>query len=328
MVLRQRPRLGQRLRGQWHQRQPLCRRRRALGLLGRHLDRVTPGGGKADLRWASHRAAHAQESRDLLAGLSAPLRWIEPSRGGRRLPSGGQRLGGVGPHVRPRHGVTRNLSRLPRLSLQHDAGDLFRAAQQPHADRGWLLAIRLRVRPVRYGGTRRIDGSGPGHRAEQHLRAHELLVSRRLRSTRLRLQRQRRAELELARLDGLCHRGAQPQGRVQRHVHRSAQRTRAQPHAAAVHLQRERSRERRVSGRRRAAPVPGVGARTSCRPAGTSTIERRRSGSSPRISGRSAVCRCRAVSATTAPGAGRRPTATGRRKPHASTRTRFHSSAP
>ena len=214
VVLRQRPRLGQCLRGQRHQRQPLCRRPRALGLLGRHLDRVPPGGGTEDLRWTPHRAAHAQESHDGLAGLSAPLRWIEPPRGGRRLPPGGQRLGGVGPHVRPRHGVARNLSRLPRLSLQHDAGHLFRAAQQPHADRGWLLAIRLRVRPVRYGGTRRIDGSGPGHRAEQHLRAHELLVSRRLRSARLRLQRQRRAELELARIDGLCHRGAQHQGRA------------------------------------------------------------------------------------------------------------------
>ena len=42
----------------------------------------------------------------------------------------------------------------------------------------------------------------PVTETEQHLRAAELLVSRRVRSARLRLQRQRRAEFDLAR--GRC----------------------------------------------------------------------------------------------------------------------------
>ena len=58
------------------------------------------------------------------------------------------------------------------------------------------------------------DGSDPGDRADRHLRAAELLVSRRLRSARLRLQRQRRAATRLARGAVLRHRRAQHQGRL------------------------------------------------------------------------------------------------------------------
>ena len=286
MVLRQPARLGQRLGGERHQRQPLCRRCVALGLLRRHVDRVASGRVAEDLRGSPHRAGHAQESRDVLARLPAALRRVDASRRRRGLPAGGQRLDRVGPHLRRRHGVARNLPRLPRLPLQHDAGHLFRAAQQPHADRGRLLAIHLRLRPVRHGGARRVDGSRPRHRTEQHLRADELLVSRRLRSARLRLQRQRRAQLELARIDGLRHRRAQHQGRVHRHVHRGAQRSRAQQHPAALHLQLQRAGERRVSGRRHAAPVPGVGVVLHLSALGPARSHRRRSGSLPRTSGR------------------------------------------
>ena len=199
VVLRQRPRVGECLGGQRHQRQPLCRRRVALGLFRRYLDRVAPGGRAEDLRRPPHGAADAEEPRDGVARLSAALRRVVAARGRRGLPQGGRRLGRVGTHVRRRHRVARNLPRLPRLPLQHDAGHLFRAVEQPHADRGRLLALHLRLRAVRHGGARRADDAHSRHRAERHLRTHQLLVSRRLRSARLRLQRQRRAQLELAR---------------------------------------------------------------------------------------------------------------------------------
>ena len=61
------------------------------------------------------------------------------------------------------------------------------------------------------------------------------------------------------------------------YVHRGAQRTRAEPHAAALHVQRQRPGQRRVPGRRQRACARRR-CRTSCRRAGISTIARRRIG--------------------------------------------------
>ena len=77
LVLRQRPQLGQRRRGRRHLREPLCRRRVALGLRGQSRHRGTHGGSAADLRRPRHRADHATEPRDVLARLPAPLQRID-----------------------------------------------------------------------------------------------------------------------------------------------------------------------------------------------------------------------------------------------------------
>ena len=179
---------------------------------------------------------------------------------GEGLPQGGRRLGRVGPHVRRRHGVARNLPRLPRLPVQHDAGHLFRAAQQPHADRSGLLAIHLRLRAVRHGGPRRADGRSsrsPSRAASTGARTSRIAASS-IRSTSASTTTTRSTPAGAHRWPTSPAPTTSKSG-YSRHVHRSAQRTRAEPHAAALHLQRERARERRVSGRRRAASVPGVG---------------------------------------------------------------------
>ena len=194
LVLRQRPRLGQRRGRRRDLREPLCRRRVALGLRGRSVDRGPHGGGAEDLRRPPDRPAHAAQPRDVLARLPAPVRRIVAEGRRRRLPSGGRRLDRVRADVRRRYRVAGNVPRLPRLPVQHHAGHVFGPDQQPHADRSGLLAIRLRLRAVRHGGAGRVDGPHPGDGTDRHLRASELLVSRRVRSARLRLQRQRRPE--------------------------------------------------------------------------------------------------------------------------------------
>ena len=84
----------------------------------------------------------------------------------------------------------------------------------------------------------------------------QLLVSRRVRSARLRLQRQRRVAVGVARGGLLRHRRAQPQGRLLGLFLGGPQRARAEPHAAALHVQRQRPRHDAVHRRQRQPPVP------------------------------------------------------------------------
>ena len=58
VVLRQPPRVGECLGGERHQRQPLRRRRVALGLLRRHVDRVAPDRRRGrSMRYGSPRSS-------------------------------------------------------------------------------------------------------------------------------------------------------------------------------------------------------------------------------------------------------------------------------
>ena len=98
------------------------------------------------------------------------------------------------------------------------------------------------------------------------------LLSRRVRSARLRLQRQRRAAERLARVDVLRDRRAQREGRLPGLLLGGAQRARAE---------QSRSCATRSTTRSRSA------SRTSCRRAGISTIARRRSACTRRTNGRS-----------------------------------------
>ena len=84
-------------------------------------------------------------------------------------------------------------------------------------------------------------------------------------------------QYDLARGGVLRHRRAQHEGRLHGLVHRGAQRARAEPHAAALHVQLQRAGDAAVHDPGRQPPLSRSACRTSCRRAGTSTIARRRS---------------------------------------------------
>ena len=217
----------------------------------------------------------------------------------RWLPSGRQRLGRVGPHVRRRHRVAGIVSRLPRLPLQHHAGHLFGSDQQPPAARSGLLAIHSTA--TRDSAWRAPDG------------LMDLIpVTEQSASTAVRnfIYRGVFDPLDFGFNDNkalqsawrasavLCHRRAQLQGRLPGLLLSRAQRTRRQQHAAALHVQQP-------------------GARSPCRLLPGAALGPARShgdGGAVRAGSVDAgpADAARRACATTARGAGRRPRATAR----------------
>ena len=274
VVLRQRSRLGQRQRHRRHLRQPVRRRRLALGFLARYVNRVPSGRGEKDHRRASDRADHAAQPRDVLARLPASLRRIDVARRRRRLPSGGRRLDRVGPDVRSRYRVAGNVPRLPQLP----ANTTQATYSAPISSRTLIEAgySRFTYEYARFGQAAP-DGLMDliPVTDQQPVGAAELLVSRRLRSARLRLQRQRRAEFVVARGGLVRDRRAQHEGRLQRDLHRGAQRPRAESHAARYTFNGNApaSAACPAGALPRLCPTAGV---ASSRRAGINTIARRR----------------------------------------------------
>ena len=141
LVFLERPQLGERGGGRRHLREPLRRRSDPLGLRPGRVDRGAQSRVAHDLRRPRDGAAQPAQQDHVLARLPAPLRRIVAEAERRRLPPGWNRLGRLGADVRRRHGVARIVPGLPQLPLQHDAGHVFGAHQQPHAARRWLLAV-------------------------------------------------------------------------------------------------------------------------------------------------------------------------------------------
>ena len=276
VVLRQRPRLGQRLGRRRHLRQPLCRRRVALGLRGRRVDRGAPGGGAEDLRRPPHRAGHAAEPRDVLARLSAPLRRIDAARGRRRLPPGGRRLGG---HRAARSAPTPCRPKRSRATTTFPYNTTQATYSAPLSSRTLIEAGYSRFA---YGYARFGMAAPDGLMDLIPVTEQTGIYGRPNFSYRgvfdpldFGFNDNDALNSSWRAVDVLRHRRAQHQGRLQRLVHRSAQRTRAEPHAAALHVQCQRP-DAACTGDGNACAR--CRSRTSWRRAGTSTIARRRSG--------------------------------------------------
>ncbi len=230
------------------------------------------GGVAENLRGPPDGPADAAQSDHVLARLPAPVRRLVADAGRRRLPHGRQRLDRFRTDVRRRYRLPGSVPRVSRLPVQHDAGDVLGPAQQPRAARGGLFAFRLRVRAVRHGGAGWVDGPDSGHGAERHLRPDQPLLSRRIRSAGLRLQRQRCAPERLAGVDVLRDRRAQREGRATRATSRKCTTGACRTTSSCDTRSTTRS------------PSPS---RTSCRRAGISTTARRRSACTGRTNGRS-----------------------------------------
>ena len=241
-----------------------------------------------DRRRPADGAADAAEPGDVLARLPAPLRRVVAEVGRRwlpagRPPAGSRRAGRSAPtpcRRRRSPAITTSRTTPPRPPTRR------RSATARWSRRGYS---RFAYGYARFGMAAP-DGLMDIIPVTEQTGIYgrpQLLVSRRVRSARLRLQRQRRPAVVVARGAVLRHRRAQPQGRLLGLFLGGAQRPRAEPHAAALHVQLQRAGDHALHRRRTATACARPTCPTSCRRAGTSTTARRRSACSPRTSGRS-----------------------------------------
>ena len=148
-----------------------------------------------------------------------------------------------------RHQLAGVVSRLPRPALLRDAGDLVVSGVEPDAPRRGILAVPLPVRGLRPGAARWAHRPDSGHRAVDHLRAGELQLSRALRSERSRLCGQQRHLAPVAGVGGVCHRGAQLQGRLSGLQPGANERAGRQRFAVAIYVQQQEPRQLRLRQR-------------------------------------------------------------------------------
>ena len=195
----------------------------------------------------------------------------------RRVPPGGRRLGRERAHVRRRHGVAGDVSGLPRLPVQHDAGHLLRAAHQPHrwsraATRASPTATRASAWPRRTGCW--ISFRSP--RSPASTGGRNLSYRGVFDPLDFGFNDNKALQLVLAGVALLRHRRAQPQGRLHRATSPTVHNGRVpERHAAALHVQRQRPIAAACTTRTAIACARSASP-TSSRRAGISTTGRRR----------------------------------------------------
>ena len=270
------------------------------------------GGIAEDLRGPSDGPAHAAQPRDVLARLPAPVRGIvaeaKAATAAVRRAAIGSRPGGRSAPIpcRRKHSpatmTSRTTPRRPRIRPRSAAACCSKAGYS-----------RFAYGYARFGMAAP-DGLMdliPVTEADRHLRASAVLLSRGVRSARLRLQRQRRAADRLARGDVLRHRRAQHEDWLLRATSRTC---------TTDACRTTRSCATRSTTRCRSA------SRISSSPRWDQhdrTRDARAVRTGP-VDGRAADAAGRACG-TIARGAGRRPTATAPPAPRASTRSRSRS---
>ena len=220
-------------------REPLCGRRVALGLRGQSGDRSTRRRVAEDRRGSPDRAAHAEKRITFSHDYQRRCGGSTLKEGGDGCRQAGARLDRVGTDVRRRHCVAGIVSRVPRLPVQHHAGHVLGAGQQPHCcskpgfSRFMYDYARFGMAPP--------DGLMdliPVTEQSGHLRPSATFVSRRVRSARLRLQPERSA-LQTAWRASMSYVTGAHNIKVgyQGYFSAVAQRPRAEQHAAALHVQ-------------------------------------------------------------------------------------------
>ena len=184
---------------------------------------------------ARNRVSFSQEHQHRCSGSS-----ITPSGDGCRARR--DRLG----RGREHHVLARDVSRLPRLPLQRDAGHLAVADDEQPAARGRLFPLPVSLGRVRHRAEGRPHEPHSGDRTVDHVRAGELQLSRAVRPAGLRLRGQRRQPDQLAH-DGLVrHRRPQHEVRLSGVLPEVAPGPGGQPDADAVPVQRRRAERLRL----------------------------------------------------------------------------------